>query len=110
MAKKKKTKSAAGKKVAKKKVTGKKVAAKKKAVKKKAVKKKATKKKKKKTKLVLVQSNHPAGKLKKMMPGHDLDQVELWVRKPNSSKLERLDIKSRLCGHKVGCITAIEQS
>jgi hypothetical protein len=58
--------------------------------------------------LVLVESEHPKEKLQKMLPGHDLNEVELWVRKPDSTKKERLVTLARLCGQQNTCITAIE--
>ena len=48
-------------------------------------------------------------KIQASLPGHELREFEMWVRKPDAKGKQRLVTLARLCGQKKSCISAIEQ-
>ena len=66
------------------------------------------KKKSKNPRLVLVESTESPETIGKKMRGKKLVTVDLWVRTPDSEKLEAMNVAARLCSCKQVCLAVIE--
>jgi hypothetical protein len=64
--------------------------------------------KKKKSKLTFIDSAESAEAIQEKIRDKKLVNFDLWVRTPDSEKLDKLLLPARLCGSRHSCVAVIE--
>jgi hypothetical protein len=65
-------------------------------------------KKSKNPRLVLVESTESEAAIRAKIPDKKVVSVDLWVRTPDSEKLEAMTVAARLCGCRRICLAVVE--
>jgi hypothetical protein len=64
--------------------------------------------KEKKKRLVFIESDESADTIRERIKDRKLEDVDIWVRTPDSEKLDEMQLMARLCGSKKTCIAVAE--
>jgi len=62
-----------------------------------------------KQRITLVESDEPLDVVRRSMPGENLVEVDMFVRRPDKPDLEELAVTARLCSCRRVCVAIIEQ-
>ena len=63
-----------------------------------------------KKRITFIESDESPDKIRDEFKNENLVESELWVRTPDSEKLDKLNLKAVLCGCSTVCIAVIEDS
>jgi hypothetical protein len=58
--------------------------------------------------LIFIESTESEQAIRAKNPGKDLVNVDLWVRTPDSERLDEMQVAARLCSCRRVCIAVIE--
>ena len=64
--------------------------------------------KKRNPRIVLVESTEPEKVISAKLSGKKMQTYDLWVRTPDSEKLDKLSMAARLCSCRSVCLAVIE--